>query len=137
MIYHDWNVRAGETKVNRSDVVVVSSYAVTFMLLGVWMLAAALGMVGIVEAFVLWIASIGAVVVVLGLLRASESPRVALAPVAVGAFLVVLGLLAYFVLGDSLGIVAGFALLLIICSILVIVIYITGYSMENRGTKKV
>ena len=122
---------------NRSDVVVVSSYAVTFMLLGVWMLAAAFGAVGIVEAFVLWLASIGAVVLFMGLARAGESPRVALAPVAVGAFLVVLGLLAYFVLGDRLGIVAGFALLLIICSGLVIVIYITGYKMQKNESKKV
>jgi hypothetical protein len=102
------------------------------MLLGAWMMAAASGFVGMVEAFVLWLASIGAVVLVLGASRMGASPRTASIPVGLGGFLMILGLVSYFVLGDSMGLVMGFALMLVICAALVLVIYLTRYSLEKE-----
>lgn len=112
--------------------VVVSSYAVTFILLGVWMMAAALDFFSIVEAFVLWLASIGAIILAVGAMMARSSPGVASLPMGAGGFLIVLGLISYFVLGDSLGLMMGLALVIIICSSLVFIIYLTRYSLEKE-----
>ena len=112
--------------------VVVSSYAVTFILLGVWMMAAALDYFSMVEAFVLWLASIGAVMLAIGAAAARSSPGVASLPMGTGAFLVALGLISYFVLGDSLSLMLGLALVIIICSSLVLVIYLMRYSLEKE-----
>jgi hypothetical protein len=116
----------------RSDVVVVSSYAVTFILLGVWMMAAALGYFSIVAAFVLWLASIGAVMLAVGSMMARSSPGVASLPMGTGGFLIVLGMVSYFVLGDSLSLMLGLALVIILCSSLVLIIYLTRYSLEKE-----
>ncbi|MFH0816218.1 MAG: hypothetical protein V1934_05330 [Methanobacteriota archaeon] len=119
-------------KVRRSDMVVVSSYAVTFILLGVWMMAAALDYFSIVEAFVLWLASVGAVMLAIGAATVRSSPGVATLPMGTGGFLVVMGLVSYFVMGDSLSLMMGLALVIIICSSMILIIYLTRYSLEKE-----
>jgi hypothetical protein len=118
--------------VRRSDVVVVASYAVTFIMLGAWLMASTMGIVTMWEAFVLWMASIGAIITSIGLARARSAPRLAGLQVGVGGSLLVLGMVSYFVLGESLDVLKGFALMLIVCSSLILIIYLTRYRLEKE-----
>jgi membrane protein implicated in regulation of membrane protease activity len=57
---------------------------------------------------------------------------VASLPMGTGGFLIVLGMVSYFVLGDSLSLMLGLALVIILCSSLVLIIYLTRYSLEKE-----
>jgi hypothetical protein len=110
----------------------VSSYAVTFMLLGLWMMAAALDYVKVVEAFVLWLASVGALVLALGIAVARHAPSASTLPIGVGGAVTAMGLVSYFVMGDALEIMMGMALVIFVCASLVLIIYLSRYRVEKE-----
>lgn len=116
--------------VKKSDVIFVASYAVSFILLGIWLLVFALGYVSVVEAFVLWLASIGLVLVLVGLVRTRLYPRGNAAAMGFGALLFTMGLMTYFVMGEELDLAVGIAIAFIVVGALILLIYLSRNKLE-------
>lgn len=116
--------------VKKGDLVFVSSYAITFILLGVWLLMYALDYYNLVEAFLLWLASEGIAVALVGLVRTRQAPRGNVAAMGFGMMMFIFGVVAYLIVGQTLTIAAGIALVFIVVGIMLLVLYLTRNKMD-------
>ena len=116
--------------VKKGDLVLVSAYAITFILLGVWLLMYAMDKVGLVQAFLLWLATEGLSIVCFSLVRTRLAPRGNTTAMGFGGMLFVFGIVAYLILGETLSLVTGIALVFIIAGVALLLLYLSRNKLQ-------
>ena len=113
----------------RNDIVYYAGYLILFIMLGVWMLAWAMGSIGLGEAFMLWLLSGGVLLIAIG---GSNISGMAASnfQLATGLVLAVFILIMLGVTSDIIGGLVGAALGIILIGIIGLMLLFRGIRME-------
>jgi hypothetical protein len=101
----------------KSDMMYYTAYILLLILLGVWLLVWAVGIIALDEMFLFWLFSAGLLMIVFGTVRTKEAPRGSTLLIGAGMLLSILMLMFLAIITDLIGGWVGAAIGIILIGI--------------------
>ena len=118
---------------DRSDLMYYLAYIFLFILLGVWLLLWTLGAIGgFGEMLLIWLLSIGILMLAFGSVRTRESPQGSTMLIAAGMLLSIFMLIMLAVVSDIIGGWVGASVGIILFGMVGLILLFRGLRLESR-----
>lgn len=107
--------RTRRKTMQKSDMIYYVAWILTFILLGVWILVWAMDYVNFVEMVMVWLLSIGVLMIIFGTMRSEDAPRGSTVLIGAGMLLAIFMIVLLGVMTDLIGgfLGIGFGIILV------------------------
>ena len=107
--------RTRRKTMQKSDMMYYVAWILTFILLGVWILVWAMDYVGFLEMVMVWLLSVGILMIIFGTLRSEDAPRGSTVLIGAGMLLAIFMIVLLGIMTDLIGgfLGIGFGIILV------------------------